>query len=74
MLKKAVDTFVMTQKISQIAVHGCPTSIATFSQANPNAVIPTQLIIQNTKNVPFPYAFGLRLDSVGDAEGLVRGI
>lgn len=74
MLKKAVDIFVMTQKMSQIAIHGCPKSIATFLQANSNAVIPTQLIIENTKNVLLPYVFGLWLGSVRDAEKLVSGI
>lgn len=69
-LKNAGEGSVLkkvTQNIRQIVVHGCPKRISTVSHASPNAVIPAQLTIQNTKKVPLPYAFGLRL-------GPVRGV
>lgn len=44
-------------------------NIHSLACQSPNAVIPAQLAIQNTKKVPFPYAFGLRLGPVRDVEG-----
>lgn len=49
----------MTQKIKNSPIHGMPTTMATFSQASPSAIIPQKLSIQYTTNVPLPYATGL---------------